>query len=105
VEDDALRPSAPALSPPLSTPGYDSIDDVPESVLQELVRRTLHASGATEDAGLIQYVARQLGFKRTGERIRTRIEKCLEALIQAGQIGRSADGRLQVAPTSRAVST
>ena len=57
--------------------------------------RSLHDFGATEDSGLIQSVARQLGFKRTGNRIQARIEECLEVLIRAGQVCRTADQRLQ----------
>jgi very-short-patch-repair endonuclease len=94
---------APVTKVP-AAPTYESIDEVPETVLQELVCRTLHAAGATEDAGLIQSVARQLGFKRTGKRIQARIEECLEGLIRTGQVRRTADQRLQAAPGAQAAS-
>jgi very-short-patch-repair endonuclease len=90
---------------PFAARGYESIDEVPESVLQEIACRALHAFGATKEGELIQSVARQLGFKRTGKRIQARIAECLEELIRAGQICRTADQRLQAMPTSRAAST
>jgi very-short-patch-repair endonuclease len=101
--DFAPAAPVPAVpSPP--TPAYERIDDVPESVLREVVCRALQAFGATEDGELIQSVARRLGFRRTGQRIQARIEACLEGLIQAGHIGRTADRRLQATPASRAAS-
>jgi very-short-patch-repair endonuclease len=77
---------------------YKSIDDVPESVLCEVVCEGLHAFFATQEEELIQYVTRQLGFGRTGTRISARIKASLESLIQAGKVSRAADQRLQVAP-------
>ena len=83
---------------PLVPLSYERIEDVPESVLCEVVCEMLHTVGATEEGELIQSVARQIGFKRTGHRIQTRIEKSLESLIHAGQVCRTADQRLQAAP-------
>ena len=99
------KPAPAATKPSPRTPDYDSIDDVPEPVLREKVCGTLQAFGATESGELIQSVARQLGFRRTGDRIQERIERCLEGLIQAGQVSRTADGRLQLTPAPRAAST
>jgi very-short-patch-repair endonuclease len=81
---------------------YESIDAVPESVVREVVCRTLRSFGATEEGELIQAVTRQLGFKRTGKNIQVRIGTSLEALIRGGQISRTADQRLQVVPAARA---
>jgi hypothetical protein len=92
------------VATPSATPNYASIDDVSEPALREVVCRTLHAFGATPEGELIQAVARQLGFKRTGNRIQARIEACLEALIGVGQVCRTTDQRLQAAPASRAAS-
>jgi very-short-patch-repair endonuclease len=93
-----------AAAPPQTTPDYGSIDDVPGPVLRDLLYRTLQTFGATEDAGLIQSVTRQLGFKRSGKRIQARIAECLEVLIRAGQVRRTADHRLLATSGSRAAS-
>jgi very-short-patch-repair endonuclease len=97
--------AAPAAAVPLATAAhYASMEDVPESVLREVVSRTLQSFGATAEGELIQSVARQLGFKRTGNRIQARVKECLEGLIRAGQVGRMADQRLQATGGSRAAS-
>jgi very-short-patch-repair endonuclease len=93
-----------AAGPPQATTDYESIDDVPEPVLEDLLCRALQTFGATEDTDLIQSVTRQLGFKRTGKRIQARIEECLEGLIRAGQVCRTADQRLLATSGSRAAS-
>jgi very-short-patch-repair endonuclease len=90
-EATAAPPSGPG-------PSYKSIDDVPEFVLREVLTRLLRTFGATEANELIQAVARQLGFKRTGKRIQTRINQALEGLIQAGQVCRTDDQRVESAP-------
>jgi very-short-patch-repair endonuclease len=90
--------------PPPPTPNYNSIDDVPDSVLRDKLRATLQAVGATESRDLIQSVARKLGFRRTGSRIQERIERCLDGLIQAGHVSRMADQRLQLGSVPRAAS-
>jgi hypothetical protein len=87
---------------PLVPLSFQSIDDVPESLLCEVVCERLRTIGATQEGELIQDVARQLGFKRTGNRIQARIEGSLESLIRAGKIARAADQRLQAAPAARA---
>lgn len=84
------KPLTPALS-------FDSIDDVPESILRDIVCNTLREFGATESSELTQTVSRRLGFKRTGNLIQTRIEKCVKKLIQAETIVVMADQRLQLA--------
>jgi very-short-patch-repair endonuclease len=104
----AEKPPVPAATagktPQPATQSYGSIDEVPETTLFEVVCRTLHTYGATGESELIQAVARQLGFKRTGSRIQARIEGSLERLIRAGQVCRTADQRLQATPASRAAS-
>lgn len=81
---------------------WESIEDVPESLLCEVIGETLHTFGATPEDELIQSVTHQLGFKRTGNRIHTRIKASLESLIHTGKIHRTADGRLQAASSGRA---
>jgi very-short-patch-repair endonuclease len=87
---------------PLVPLSFQSIDDVPESLLCDVVCERLRTIGATQEGELIQDVTRQLGFKRTGNRIQARIEGSLESLIRAGKIARAADQRLQAAPAARA---
>src|SRR5262249_13460513 len=82
----ASVPARPAALTAPAPPSYQSIDEVPEFVLRELVCLSLRNFGATEAGDLIQAVARQLGFRRTGKRIEARIEQSLEGLIDAGQI-------------------
>jgi very-short-patch-repair endonuclease len=101
VEPQGEQESAETAAAPAAVT-YKSIEDVPGGVLREMVCRSLQTFGATEAGELIQAVARQLGFKRTGNRIQTRIEECLEGLIRTGEICRTSDQRLQVAPASRA---
>jgi very-short-patch-repair endonuclease len=101
----ATAPTAPALVPtPAAAGEYQSIDDVPEADLREVMCRVLQTFGATGENELIQTVARHLGFKRTGKRIQTRIEESLQELIQVGKVCRTADQRLQASPASRAAS-
>jgi very-short-patch-repair endonuclease len=92
-----------APTPPAATTAYNRIDEVPESLLREAICEALRAFGATEASEVIQAVARRFGFKRTGPRIQARIEECLVAMIRRGQIGRTADQRLQVTQPSQAV--
>jgi very-short-patch-repair endonuclease len=88
----------------LAVRNYDSIDEVPDSVLRRALCNSLQAFGATRADDLIQAVTRQLGFGRTGKRIQARIEQCIEALIHAGEICRATDERLQLARPSQAAS-
>jgi very-short-patch-repair endonuclease len=83
---------------------YQSIEDVPEPTLREVVCRLLRTCGATDEGDLIAVVARQLGFQRVGKRIHARIKACLESLARDGQVGRTADQRLHMAPSNRAAS-
>jgi very-short-patch-repair endonuclease len=94
---EAATVSAPA------GPSYNSIEEVPEFVLREVLSRLLRAFGATEVSDLIQAVARELGFMRTGKRIQARIVQALEGLIQGGQVCRAADQRVQPAPRAASV--
>jgi very-short-patch-repair endonuclease len=88
--------SATGATPAVVGTTYESIDEVPESVVREFVRDALRAHGATEAGELIRHVARQLNFRRTGPRIQARIEECLKKLLAANQICHTADQRLQL---------
>ena len=65
---------------------FDKIDDVPDSIIEDLVIAFLGSYGATEEDELKQVVRSQLGFKRTGKNINTRIEKTIESLIRARKL-------------------
>ncbi|HXG10904.1 MAG TPA: DUF4011 domain-containing protein [Gemmataceae bacterium] len=90
------EPQEPAV--PAAVPSYRSIDDVPGDALRAAVLDVLRSCGNTGDEDLVKAVRAQLGFERTGPRIRERIETVIHELLRAGTICRTADGRLQVAP-------
>jgi very-short-patch-repair endonuclease len=85
-----------------AVPDYRSIDAVPAKVLQETILNTLRSCGATEEKELIPAVARELGFKRTGNRIQARIKEAMARLVRSGSLGRTEDGRVQIIPDGRA---
>ena len=70
---------------------------MPGAALRELVLSSLRRYGATEAGELVRAVSRQLGFGHVGPRIQGRLEECIEELLGAEQLGRTADGRLQAA--------
>jgi hypothetical protein len=78
-----------------ATPGYQNIDEVPPSEIRDLLMDSLQQFGSTEESDLTKEVARRLGFKRAGDRIKQNIGECVESLIREGKIGRK-DCRLQV---------
>jgi hypothetical protein len=86
-------PNPPAIR--ISKPGYRDINDVPPAAIRELLMDSLRQFGSTEEGDLTKEVASQLGFKRTGDRIKLKIGEGVESLIREGKIGRE-DGRLQV---------
>jgi very-short-patch-repair endonuclease len=89
---------------PEPTATFDSIDDVPASLLRETICQQLREVGATEAGDLVKAVSRRLGFKRTGSVIQATIEKCLENLIEVGLIARTGDDRLQVTQSTNKVA-
>jgi very-short-patch-repair endonuclease len=82
----------------LASLAYRNIDEVPHSVIREKLLDSLRQFGSTEDGDLAKEVTRQLGFKRTGDRIKQKIGDCVESLIREGKIGREQDRLLIVAP-------
>ena len=65
----------------------------------------LRSCGATGGEDLTQTVARQLGFKRTGNRIQARIKDVIEQLTRSGRLGRTEDGRVQIVLEQRVVTS
>jgi very-short-patch-repair endonuclease len=82
------------LSMPTAT--YQKIVDVPTSVIKDLVLSLLDTYGVTEQTQLTVSVARQLGFQRTGVKIRERIERCVNSLLSEKKILRTEDGALKL---------
>jgi very-short-patch-repair endonuclease len=81
------------LSMPNTT--YQKIDDVPTHVINDLVVSLLETCGVTNQPELTQSVARQLGFQRTGTKIKERIAQCVDSLISDKKILRADDGALK----------
>jgi hypothetical protein len=68
---------------------------VPDAEIRRLLTAALAKYGATGTEDLVKRVARQLGFKRTGENIRARIAAALNTLLSDGAVRVSdADGRV-----------
>jgi len=59
---------------------FDSIDDVPEGVIDDMLRRLQQLQIGFSRDSLVKEVTRRLGWKRTGKRIRARIEWRIKVL-------------------------
>jgi very-short-patch-repair endonuclease len=103
ADEPANKGPIPDKPPEAELPCYKDIDAVPDGLLRETLRCLLRAYGSTQEDDLIKSVARKLGFGRTGRRIQARIEQVLAALIEAGEVSRLADGRMQLAPKTAQV--
>jgi very-short-patch-repair endonuclease len=75
---------------------YDKIEDVPSSELSGLILSTLEKYGATEESALIVSVARQLGFQRTGAKIRARIGARVTDMLTMKTIARTDENGLKL---------
>jgi very-short-patch-repair endonuclease len=80
----------------MTTATYQRIVDVPTSVIKDLVLSLLESYGVTDQTQLTVSVARQLGFQRTGAKIRERIERCVVSLLSEKKILRTEDGALKL---------
>ncbi len=74
---------------------FPSIDQVPETVLREVLQGTLTSYGAMSPEDLTTTVARKLGFERTGSRIKARVEQAIEECRREGHLSALPDGRLR----------
>jgi very-short-patch-repair endonuclease len=76
--------------------GFDfkSIDDVPQSVILELIQKTLVECGATERMDLMKTISQKLGFKRLGTNIEKKIDKTLSRLLLKGRLQEDANEKL-----------
>jgi very-short-patch-repair endonuclease len=76
---------------------YNSIEDVPDRVIGELLRELLTRYGQTTRDELIKSTARQLGFQRTGRKIQQRLEGSLEIMVGRGEVKWGEDGCVSIA--------
>ncbi len=67
-------------------PTFSKIEDVPDGQIRESAAIVLTRAGATDWDDLVTYVARELGFFRTGKKIRERIESVLNRLLRSGEL-------------------
>jgi very-short-patch-repair endonuclease len=76
--------------------GFDfkSIDDVPPSVILELIQKTLVECGATERIDLMKTISKKLGFKRFGTNIEKKIDKILSRQLLKGRLQEDANEKL-----------
>ena len=79
---------------------YQKIEDVPSSVIKGLILSTLEKYGVTEESELTVSVARQLGFHRTGVKIRARIRGCFVDLLTEKKIVRTDENVLKLSSES-----
>jgi very-short-patch-repair endonuclease len=92
----ATSSSSKSVEPPSLR--YERIEDVPPSVIEDLVISSLRTYGATDKSELKVSVARRLGFQRTGAKIQSHVERCVEQLVLAGIISRTDGSRLSLNP-------
>ncbi|QDU39206.1 hypothetical protein Mal4_35430 [Maioricimonas rarisocia] len=77
-------------------PNFSTIEEVPEGYLAGRLQDIARRLGATQRDDLIRSVARDLGFARTGSRIRQRIDDCLRTQIADRVLTEDADGRVSL---------
>lgn len=82
--------------PDIPTTTYQKIGDVPLTVIKNLVLSLLETYGATDQEQLAIPVARRLGFRRTGDQIKKRIDQCVNTLISQKMVLRTEDGSLKL---------
>jgi very-short-patch-repair endonuclease len=68
---------------------FDSIDEVPNDTIDSAAIYVLTQAGAMAVDDLIRQTSRELGFRRTGQKIRARIESRLNADLERGRLKRT----------------
>jgi hypothetical protein len=96
----APRPEGPSQPTIRLTPtASQDIDEVPRDIIPRRLLESLQQYGATEEDDLIQAITRQLGFQRTGSRIKVKLAGCVEELAREGKVIRTDGGSLRI-PTA-----
>ena len=70
---------------------YGKIEDVPDARIRDAATGIITRAGATDWDDLVRLVARELGFARTGSKIRVRLEMTLHGELSAGSLRRVGD--------------
>ncbi|QDT52806.1 ATP-dependent RecD-like DNA helicase [Caulifigura coniformis] len=70
---------------------FGSIDEVSSEQIRTVLAEIVRGAGATPEDDLMRLAARQLGFGRTGRKIRERIEETLHGAIRSGTFQRTDD--------------
>ena len=68
---------------------------MPDAEIRRLLTAALGKYGGTGTEDLVKRVARQLGFKRTGPKIRERVADQVNKLAADGSLAVSGDGRIR----------
>ena len=95
-EEDDLQPRYVEHTQP-SGHTFEDIDDVPDGQIRASALVVLVRTGATDWDDLVKHVARELGFARTGRKIRERLETVLHDEVRSGTLRRVGD---RIAPQS-----
>ncbi len=75
---------------------FESIEKVPDDVLNASVTSALLEFGSMPAEDLISAVSKKLSFKRVGPKIRERIAEAINALMSAGKLALTDDNRVKV---------
>ena len=85
VPDDDLTPRIVNHSRSVG-PTFSKIEDVPDGQIRESAAVVLTRAGATDWDDLVTCVARELGFFRTGKKIKERIDLVLNRQLRSGEL-------------------
>jgi very-short-patch-repair endonuclease len=83
-------------APKTSHTEYESIETVPEAALNDAIAGALTDFGSMPAEDLISAVAKRLGFKRAGPKIRERVAEAVNGRVSAGALGVTDDGRVRL---------
>ena len=97
AEDDGLQPRYVEHVQAAGVT-FDSIDEVGDWQVRECAKVVVVRLGAIDWDELVVQVARELGFKRTGKRIRERLEAVLHGELQSGSL-RFLGDRISIQPS------
>ncbi|MCA9034306.1 MAG: DUF4011 domain-containing protein [Planctomycetaceae bacterium] len=84
-EDEGLEPTF-VQTEQQKVPSFAAITDVPDQQIFLTAAAVLGQAGSTELDDLVKLIARELGFRRVGPRIRERIESHLAQELNSGRL-------------------